>query len=323
MDQSIPGTKPLVSIVMCAYNGLPYIQDAVADILAQTVADWELIIADDGSNDGTREWLQQNCKDTRIRLLLNERNLGYVANKNFAHQQARGTYITQLDNDDRCAPDRLEKLLDIVRLHPDIRIVGSGYERIDDQGKVYAQVAPAGDVILKAKPEEGYPFWFPSLMVHRSVFEKVGYFDTYFAGALGDDIYWTVKANRQFPIYCVAAPLYAYRNNPNSITNNFSNMRKAVMPEILDRLFAQQQETGTDLLAQSNTAALEKLEHSLQQDERFMSECYRRAAVSAIDAGNYDEARRLLKKAGSLHWSGKNMLRTWFYLLRRKYLGGK
>ncbi len=303
---------------MCAYNGLPYIKDAVADILAQTYTNWELVIADDGSNDGTREWLNEHCTDARIRLIFNEKNLGYVGNKNLVHQQATGDYITQLDNDDRCAHDRLEKLVNVVLQKPDIKIVASGFQRIDSNGAVYGQLVPETDIILTEKPDNGYPFWFPALMVHRSVFDTMGYFDPYFSGALGDDIYWTVRANTNYPIYCLKDALYAYRNNPNSITNDYSSLRKLIMPEVLRYLFIQRKNTGTDFLEQRDMEALNKLEEKFKADKKFMAEQYRIWAAKAVDKSDFILAKKLLKQAFECNMYSKTLINTTFYWFRKQ-----
>ena len=108
--------EPLVSVLMCTYNGRDFIEAAVADIVNQTYPNWELIVSDDGSADGTREWLQQ-LGDDRIRVFLQPRNLGYVRNKNFALAQAKGALITQQDQDDRSSPERLERQVTALQEH--------------------------------------------------------------------------------------------------------------------------------------------------------------------------------------------------------------
>lgn len=320
MDQTVPEATPLISIVMLAYNGLPYIKDAVADVLAQTYTNWELIVVDDGSNDGTREWLKTNATDPRIRLYFNEKNLGYIGNKNYGHQLAKGTFITQLDNDDRSTPDRLELLVAAAHANPGIKIFASGYDRIDSEGKLYDSSTLSEDIILTQKPENGYPFWFPAIMAHKSVFEKIGYFNSFFSGALGDDIYWTVKANRQFPIYCIGKALYSYRNNPNSITNSFNNPRKLIMPELLRILFEQQEQQGRDLLEQNDIAGLRHLEKSLENNKIFMAEQYRIWAAKAIDKKDFTVARNLIGKSFRLNFLNKSLPITVFYFLRKRLI---
>lgn len=317
MDKAIHD-EPLVSVVMCAYNGLSYIREAVACVINQTYSNWELIICDDGSTDGTREWLRTEFgNNPKIRLFFHEKNKGYVANKNFAHQQAKGIYITQLDNDDSCALERLEKQLDVIRINPEIKIVASGYHKIDEEGKIYESISSGKDILIDKDFTGKYPFWFPGLLVHQSVFQTVGYFNEYFSGALGDDLYWTKSANQRYPIYCLPETLYNYRNNPNSITNVFGNIRKLIIPRMLEILFQQQRETGEDWLMKKDFAALQQKEEELKSKKSFMAEQYRIWAAKATDKNDK-------KLAGSLLWTAfknnpfnRKIYVTLLYLLRR------
>lgn len=312
-----PGPCPLVSVVMCAYNARPYIEAAVNSILEQTFGDWELVISDDGSTDGTREYLQGIATHPKVRLFLQERNLGYVANKNFAHAQARGLYITQQDNDDLCPPERLAKQVAVIRSHPEVMLVGCGYLRVDLQGKPVDAFGPPRDMLLPSPVQGPYPFWFPSLLVHRSVFERIGGFDPYFAGVMGDDRYWTVRAHERFPIYCLREPLYAYRFNPSSITNVLDRPRKLIITAVMEELFRQRRGAGSDWLERDDTAALAAYEEQLLRNRGFMSEQYRIWAAKAVDKDDFAQARTLLGKAFALQPARMDLLRTAFYLVRR------
>jgi glycosyltransferase involved in cell wall biosynthesis len=307
---------------MCAYNGLPYIREAVDSVLQQTYDNWELLIGDDCSTDGTRAWLQQNFSNhPRVKLFLHVQNMGYVGNKNFLHQHASGDYITQLDNDDTAPADRLEKQVQVIVAHPEVKIVAGGFTRIDNQGAVYGKTGPATDVLIRQKPAEGYPFWFPSLMVHRSVFEEIGYFDLFFAGALGDDIYWTVRANERYAIYCLKDHLYGYRNNPNSITNDYNNVRKLIMPALLTKLFEQRQVSGADFLEMGNIEKLREIEDGLTNDKRFMAEQYRIWSAKAVDKGDFATGLKLLRQVIKLDVLNKLWPKTLFYLVRKRIKG--
>jgi len=305
--------EPLISVLMCAYNTRPFIESAVNSILFQTYSNWELIISDDYSTDGTREWLS-SLKDKRIKVFLQEKNLGYVANKNFCIEKANGDYITQLDSDDTSAYDRLAKQIEVLIANSQQRIVGSTYYQIDANGKIYEGTYIKDDIVITFYNNK-YPFWFPSLMCHRSVYKEIGLYEEFFLG-LGDDIYWTVKANEKFPIYCLKDKLYSYRNTPNSITNVLNNERKMIMPVILHELFQQRKENGTDWLQEGQTERLKTFEKKILNNKRFMSEQYRIWAAKAVDHRDFAQAKMLLIKA-SIAWPlNVKSLRTVFYYLR-------
>jgi len=102
--------RPLVSIVMPAYNAGKYIGRAIESVLAQTYDNWELIIVDDGSTDNTYE-VASRYKDPRIRILRHDKNMGTGPSRNDALSASRGQWIAVLDADDEWLPRRLERLL--------------------------------------------------------------------------------------------------------------------------------------------------------------------------------------------------------------------
>ncbi len=308
--------KPLVSIVMCVFNGMRYIEDAVASILAQTYDNWELIISDDASTDGTTAWLKETLgQNQKIKLFFQPQNLGYVRNKNFAHKLASGVYITQLDSDDLSAPNRLELLTEVVFAKPEIKMVASGYKRIDEYGKVINKVSAAEDTLLTSLPSGECPFWFPGLLIHREVFERIGYFNDYFSGVYGDDLYWTALAIQHYPIYCITHTLYMYRNNPVSLTNSY-NVRKLIIPTVLLHLLEQRRTHGSDWLEERNIEALKHFEAELKGNRIFMSEQLRVWAAKAIDQKNKVYALELLWKAFKLNPINKALYRTGLYFLK-------
>ena len=104
--------KPLVSVVMPAYNAERFVEAAIRSVQSQTVADWELLVLDDGSSDGTcaiAACLAQ--EDPRIRLLPNGENLGVARTRNRGFDLSRGQFVALLDSDDVWHPEKLEKQL--------------------------------------------------------------------------------------------------------------------------------------------------------------------------------------------------------------------
>lgn len=308
--------EPLVSVVMCAYNGRGLIEAAVSDVLAQSYGSWELVISDDGSTDGTREWLEELRRDERIRIFLQSTNLGYIRNKNFAVGQARGEFITQQDQDDRSHPDRLRRQVAAVR-EKGLQIAGCGYRRIGLSGEVLFEVSSGEDTIIRKKGEGDYPFWFPALLVSRRVYEKIGLYPPYFAGAYGDDVYWTVRANEKFPIICLADVLYDYVDAPSSITSLMDNPRKLIMTDVLDHLLEQRLMCGVDDLERGRLADIEALERRLLLDHNLLSRRYQIYAARSVDQGRMDAARSLLREAIKLTPMRSSLLRTIFYYVRQ------
>ncbi len=146
----MPNPSPLVSIVMPAYNVAPTIEVAVRSALAQTMADFELVIVDDGSRDDTRRIAERLAEaDRRIRVCPTPQNGGRMMAMNHGMAEARGTWIAVLDGDDWYAPERLEKLLAAAR--DDIDMIADDWIAVDSKaGLNLASPLPqgAGDRII-------------------------------------------------------------------------------------------------------------------------------------------------------------------------------
>lgn len=107
--------QPLVSIITPAYNAERYLTDTVHSVLAQTYSNWELIIADDCSTDGTRKLLGDLSEaDDRINVIYLEQNGGAAIARNAAIKQAKGRFIAFLDSDDKWKETKLEKQVDFM-----------------------------------------------------------------------------------------------------------------------------------------------------------------------------------------------------------------
>jgi glycosyltransferase involved in cell wall biosynthesis len=133
-------TRPRVSIGMPVYNGDRFLAEALDAILAQTYADFELIITDNASSDRTQEICQAYAaEDPRIKYYRNERNLGCHRNYNCVFQLASGEYFRWATHDDLCAPQSLEKCVEVLDRNPDVVLCYTKTKLIDEQGAVLEQ----------------------------------------------------------------------------------------------------------------------------------------------------------------------------------------
>ena len=111
-DLSSPVACTKVSVIMLVYNSATTIREGIASVIAQTYEDWELVVIDDCSEDITPELVRSlAAADNRIRLLINERNLGAASSRNNGISQAQGDWVAFLDSDDLWREDKLEKQL--------------------------------------------------------------------------------------------------------------------------------------------------------------------------------------------------------------------
>lgn len=128
-------THPTISVLMSVYNGLPYLADAVDSILAQTFSDFEFIIIDDLSIDGSLAILEKYAvTDQRIKLVKNPQRLGLGNNLRSGVQIAVGKWIARMDADDVSLPERLAKQLEYITKHPNTDVLGAFAIDIDENG---------------------------------------------------------------------------------------------------------------------------------------------------------------------------------------------
>lgn len=119
--------NPQISVVMPVYNCIAYIKESVGSILAQTFIDFELLIIDDHSTDGTYEYLQQ-LSDPRIVLIRKTQNSGYAKSLNMGLDRAKGKYIARMDGDDIALPERFAKQVAYMDNDPEVLVCGSSYQ---------------------------------------------------------------------------------------------------------------------------------------------------------------------------------------------------
>lgn len=122
---------PRVTVLMTVYNGQAYLAEAIESVLTQGFRDFEFLIIDDASTDGSVA-LIRSYTDPRIRLLSNPQNLGQNPSLNIGLKEAHGEIVVRIDQDDMCLPGRIEKQVRYLDEHPDVAVVGSWAYSIDE-----------------------------------------------------------------------------------------------------------------------------------------------------------------------------------------------
>lgn len=141
---------PKVSVVMPVYNRVHQVSRAIDSILAQSYEDFELIVVDDGSQDGTIKVVEHYAKrDNRVRLLSLPSNGGQGLARALGNDAAKGEYIAVMDSDDRAAPRRLALQTEFLDQHPDITLVGGQATKVFSDASVRMDML-SGDAQLKA-----------------------------------------------------------------------------------------------------------------------------------------------------------------------------
>lgn len=163
---------PRLSVIMPVHNALPHLDAAVQSILNQTHRDFEFVIYDDASTDGSTERLREwAALDSRIRLFEGRRNLGAVGSSTFVVEHSVAPLIARMDADDVSLPNRFEEQMALFDRMPDAGLVGTLFEMIDERGRLirgpdYWRLAPSSPFAPFAA--------HGSIMFRRSVFDRVG-----------------------------------------------------------------------------------------------------------------------------------------------------
>src|SRR5688572_13130617 len=121
--------QPLVSVIVCAYNAGAYLVEALESLVGQTYRNIEILVVDDGSTDGSVADATTRVTDERVRV-IEQANGGRAAALNRALGEMRGEFYTTLDADDRCAPQRIERQVRWMLVHPQLACVFCGYDLI-------------------------------------------------------------------------------------------------------------------------------------------------------------------------------------------------
>lgn len=161
---------PLISIVMPVHNGMPFLPLAIESILCQTYANFEFIIGDDCSSDGSLDLIKYYAqKDKRIRVLASPNRLGPVASSNWVATHANADYVARMDADDLSRNDRLELQVRALTANPKAVLVGSLFETINSQG------IRIKDIDLSGLCRHGKTsFAHSSILYRNSIFVKCG-----------------------------------------------------------------------------------------------------------------------------------------------------
>ena len=206
---------PLVSIGMPVYDCEKTIAVSLRSILNQTFTEWELIIIDDGSQDGTLARARE-FDDPRIRIVDGQRNLGLPARLNQAVHLSGGTYFARMDGDDIAYSERIEKQVAFLNLHPVVDLLATAVSVFRDDGFLLGlRRGPVHHNAICAHPWAGFPMAHPTWMGRREWFRA----NPYHADAVRmEDKELLFRTYTKSTFACLDEVLLAYRENSMSVS---------------------------------------------------------------------------------------------------------
>jgi GT2 family glycosyltransferase len=213
---------PQVSVIMPVRDAGAWVTEAMASLTAQTFADFELLVIDDGSNDATRAILDAAAPgDRRIRIIRTA-PLGLVAALNRGLAEARAALVARLDADDRALPQRLAMQVGYLAQHADVGLLGSWAQRIDAQGNVSCRLTPEtrADELARILAARN-PFIHSSVMLRAELARRLGGYRSAFASAEDYDLWLRMAEISR--LANLPEVLVQYRRHPASASRQFAN----------------------------------------------------------------------------------------------------
>jgi glycosyltransferase involved in cell wall biosynthesis len=213
-------TTPLISVVMSVHNGEKFLREAVESILNQTFRDFEFIIIDDGSADGSKAILEEYAaRGARVRLVSRE-NRGLTKSLNEGLALARGEFVARMDADDIALPERFQRQIEYLNNNSLIAALGTWVCFIDGQGvKMIEHHSAAHPAIIAWEFSMGNMVWHPTMMIRREWLEKVGNYDESFWVAQDFDL-WSRIFRAGGRVAVLPEVLLHYRCGPQQISKN-------------------------------------------------------------------------------------------------------
>lgn len=220
---------PKVSILMPVYNAEQYLSQALDSIVSQSFEDWELILINDGSNDGS-ESIIMGYDDERIFYIKNPVNLKLIKTLNKGIDYCGGQYIARMDADDICHPDRLKRQVEFLDSHPQVLMCGTAAAVIDNSGKKTGNIHNlTSDDYLQINLMFSPSFIHPSMMIRSEVLKQNKYDEAY-------------KHVEDYDLWCRIAKLGKVANIEDELLqyrwhdSNVSVLNSEVQRELKDEL---------------------------------------------------------------------------------------
>jgi glycosyltransferase involved in cell wall biosynthesis len=284
---------PKVSVCIPTYNRMDYLVETLESVFTQSYRDFEVVIVDDGSTDGTRQIFEQKSFPVNIRYHWQE-NAGDAAARNSLIDLARGEYISFIDSDDLLMPKALEKMVSVMDSEPEDLIVYGGYIRIDEHGNTIDK--------NKRKLYNGNitKHLFQDIIVHtcgslfpRKALVDHGGFDTSLR-VCSDYSLW-LQLSLKYKFRFIDCPTFKRRRHGSNLSVP-SYLNRLTELQVLERFYHEQ---GGDKIVSAKAAY-----------KRLSKEEYRVAKAAFLE-GNYDMASTYFAKSFWMKPNFKSLIH-WF-----------
>jgi hypothetical protein len=300
---------PRVSILMAVHNGERTVRDAVESMLRQTFGDFELVVVDDGSNDGTAAMLAQ-IPDARLRVIKNAKNMGLSASLNRGWELCRGEFVARMDADDLSMPGRLAMQVAFLEAHSATAAVGGFVETFSEDGPGAIVRYPTSPKAVAATLLFRSALAHPAVMMRKECFDGARLrFEEEFRYAQ-DYALWLNCAEKGLGLANVGEAVLQYRVHAGQLSHSMERMQgegtiirsrfvgrwmNRVSEEelVLHDAIARDQLVASDEWLNTAASWLERLGRT--NEER---PCFQKEALARVLTGRYVSLLRFADKAG-------------------------
>ena len=220
---------PKVSVVVPAYNVRSYIEDALVSLERQSFQEFEVIVVDDGSSDGTFEVVKPFCeRDSRFQL-LQKQNRGLSSARNHGIRHARADYIALLDGDDAYEPDKLATHVALLDSAAEVGVVYSASRVLREDGRptfMHLSGKPVRSDPILALLCKNFIGHGSNAVFRRSLFDEVGEFDEALRSSEDVDFWLRIAATQRWRFYREPRALCCYRVRPSGLSFNVAQMQR-------------------------------------------------------------------------------------------------
>lgn len=203
----------MISVIMSVYNDSKYLKESIESVLNQTYQNFEFIIVDDFSSDISLSIIKEYVKkDHRVKLIRNKNNLGLAASLNKAWKIAKYDYIARMDSDDICFKNRFSEQMNYLLENPNISIIGTSVEYINENNQVISTVnRPETDIEIKNTLIKKNCMIHPSVILKKEVLITCNGYIEKLKNAAEDYDLWLNAMNKNYEFYNLQKPLLQYR----------------------------------------------------------------------------------------------------------------
>lgn len=221
--------SPRISIGIPFWNSEATLPDAITSVLAQTFHDWELILLDDGSTDGSMR-ICQAVADSRVRAISDGKHLGLVERLNQIASIARGQILARMDSDDIMHPDRIAQQVDFIASNPGIDVVSTGIYSTTSEGSILGKWLPPAHGEVSIRPISHNCIMHPTVVARTRWFRDNPYDPEFVRGE--DRELWCRAAVRGTRFGFIRRPLLFYRQ-PKDPLSKYRETARTVIRMVL------------------------------------------------------------------------------------------